>query len=51
MIKDLWEIIRYGLKQVITSRLTPLVLVFCLMCGLLITRLFQLQVVEVVGRK
>ncbi len=46
MIKDLWEIIRYGLKQVITSRLTPLVLVFCLMCGLLVTRLFQLQVVE-----
>ena len=46
MFKDLWEIIRYGLKQLITSRLTPLVLIFCLMCGLLVSRLFQLQVVE-----
>ncbi len=46
MFKDLWEIIRYGLKQLVTSRITPLVLVFCLMCGLLVSRLFQLQVVE-----
>lgn len=46
MFKDLWEIIRYGIKQVVTSRLTPLVLVFAVMFGLLIFRLFDLQIMQ-----
>lgn len=46
MFKDLWEIVRYGMKQVLTSRLLPLVLVFAAMFGMLVFRLFQLQILE-----
>ncbi len=46
MFKDLWEIIRYGIRQVVTSRLTPLILVFAAMFGLLVFRLFELQILQ-----
>lgn len=46
MFKDLWEIIRYGIRQVVTSRLTPLILLFAVMFGALAFRLFHLQILE-----
>lgn len=49
MFRDLWEIIKYGIKQVVTSRITPMVLLFAVMFGSLVFRLFQLQIVEGAG--
>ena len=49
MFKDLWEIIKYGIKQVVTSRITPMVILFAVMFGSLVFRLFQLQIVEGAG--
>ena len=49
MFKDLWEIIKYGIKQVVTSRITPMLILFAVMFGALVFRLFQLQIVEGAG--
>ena len=46
MVKDLWEIIRYSVKKVLTSRLLPVVLLFCAMFALLVFRLFDLQILQ-----
>jgi len=49
LFRDLWEIIKYGIKQVVTSRITPMVILFAVMFGALVFRLFQLQIVEGAG--
>ncbi|MCI8567256.1 MAG: penicillin-binding protein [Lachnospiraceae bacterium] len=46
MIRDFWEIFRYGVKKVVTSRITPLLLIFGVMFGLLVLKLFELQVLQ-----
>ncbi len=46
MIRELLEIIGYGLKKMITSRILPLLLVFIAMFGALIYRLYDLQIIE-----
>ena len=46
MVKDLWEIIRYSVKKVLTSRLLPVILLFCAMFALLVFRLFDLQILQ-----
>lgn len=46
MIKDFLEIVGYALKKVVTSRLLPLFLIFIVMFGALIYRLYDLQIIQ-----
>ena len=46
MFRDLLEFIGYKLKRVARSRLFPLTIVFLIMFGVLVFRLFRLQIVE-----
>ena len=46
MFRDLLEYLGYKIKKIATSRLFPLCILFILMFGALVYKLFQLQIIE-----
>ncbi len=46
MLKELLDFLVYKLKQIVTSRLFPVTLIFLLLFGTLLLRMYRLQIVE-----
>ena len=43
---NLWEKIKYGISEVVQSRTSVAIIVFCVMSAILVQRLFYLQIVR-----
>ena len=45
-MSNFWKKIKYGISEVVSSRTSVAIIVFCIMASILVQRLFYLQIVR-----
>ena len=45
-LSNFWKKIKYGISEVVSSRTSVAIIVFCIMASILVQRLFYLQIVR-----